>query len=111
MSRFKASQVKEFNGWLTVLPSKSIGTLLDNSVLRIGIALGFASAVQTLRPWSNSARYFVNELGHRMMVATGDARSKQFFIQPISLAIQRGNAASVIGTFPPSAAMEEIFLL
>ncbi|KAF2883374.1 hypothetical protein ILUMI_22787 [Ignelater luminosus] len=70
-----------------------------------------AFAVETLGPWNNSARNFVNELGHRMMVATGDARSKQFFIQHITLAIQRGNAASVMGTFSPSAAMEKIFLL
>ncbi|KAF2891992.1 hypothetical protein ILUMI_14181 [Ignelater luminosus] len=32
-----------------------------------------AFAVETLRPWSNSARNFVNELGHSMMVVTGDA--------------------------------------
>ncbi|KAF2880869.1 hypothetical protein ILUMI_25303 [Ignelater luminosus] len=30
-------------------------------------------AVETLGPWSNSARNFVNELGHSMMVVTGDA--------------------------------------
>ncbi|KAF2894756.1 hypothetical protein ILUMI_11417 [Ignelater luminosus] len=70
-----------------------------------------AFVAKTLGLWSNSARSFVNKLGHRMMVATGDARSKQFVIERISLAIQRGNPASVMETFPPSAAMEEIFLL
>ncbi|KAF2903547.1 hypothetical protein ILUMI_02620 [Ignelater luminosus] len=55
-----------------------------------------AFVVETLRPWGNSARNFVNKLRHRMMVATRDARSKQFLIQRIN---------------PPSAAMEEIFLL
>ncbi|KAF2896322.1 hypothetical protein ILUMI_09853 [Ignelater luminosus] len=73
--------------------------------------LGLPFAVESLGPWSNSVRNFINELEHGMMMATGDAQSKQFFIQRISLAIQRGNAASVMGTFPPSAAMEEIFLL
>ncbi|KAF2904614.1 hypothetical protein ILUMI_01552 [Ignelater luminosus] len=88
-----------------------------NSVLALitlmlqNITDGKSFAVKTLGPWSNSARNFVNELGHTMMVGTEDARSKQFFIQRISLAIQRGNAASVMGTFPPSVAIEEIFLL
>ena len=38
-SRYNASPAKESNGWLTVLPSKFVGTLLDNNTFRISIAL------------------------------------------------------------------------
>ena len=38
-ARFLASTVKESNSWLAALPSKSIGTLLDNNTFRISIAL------------------------------------------------------------------------
>lgn len=38
-ARYNASLVKESNGWLTVLPSKFVGTLLDNNTFRISIAL------------------------------------------------------------------------
>ena len=41
-ARYKASTIKESNAWLTVLPSKYIGSLLDNNTFRIsvGIRLG-----------------------------------------------------------------------
>lgn len=39
IARYKSSIVKESNAWLSVLPSKIIGTLLDNNAFRISIAL------------------------------------------------------------------------
>jgi hypothetical protein len=39
MARYKASLRKESSAWLTVLPSRNIGTLLDNNSFRISIAL------------------------------------------------------------------------
>jgi hypothetical protein len=36
---------------------------------------------------------------------------KTFIFERISLAIQRGNAASIRGTFPDSALLSEIFAL
>jgi hypothetical protein len=36
---------------------------------------------------------------------------KKFLFERISLAIQRGNAASIRGTFPDSAILSEIFVL
>jgi hypothetical protein len=38
-------------------------------------------------------------------------KSKKFLFERISLAIQRGNAASIRGTFPDSAILSEIFVL
>ena len=40
-ARYLASKCKESNGWLNVLPSKTIGTLLDNNTFRISVALRF----------------------------------------------------------------------
>lgn len=39
MARYKSSIQKESNAWLSVLPSKAIGTLLDNNSFRISVAL------------------------------------------------------------------------
>jgi hypothetical protein len=36
-------------------------------------------------------------------VESGDSKSKKFLFERISLAIQRGDAASIRGTFPDSA--------
>jgi hypothetical protein len=41
----------------------------------------------------------------------GDSKSKKFLFERISLAIQRGNAARIRGTFPDSALLSEIFAL
>ena len=42
------------------------------------------------------------ELGHRIRAETGELRSLQFVMQGIAVAVQRGNAAAVRGTSPPT---------
>ena len=45
------------------------------------------------------AATFFRDIGRRIAVATGEPQSTQFlFQQRLSIAIQRGNAASVVGT-------------
>jgi hypothetical protein len=44
-----------------------------------------------------------------LIAESGDSKSKKFLFERISLAIQRGNAASIRGTFPDSAILSEIF--
>jgi hypothetical protein len=46
-----------------------------------------------------------------IIAESGDSKSKKFLFERISLAIQRGNAASIRGTFPDSAILSEIFVL
>jgi hypothetical protein len=41
------------------------------------------------------------------MAESGDSKSKKFLFERISLAIQRGNAASIRSTFPDSALLLE----
>jgi hypothetical protein len=53
----------------------------------------------------------INVIGNRLIAESGDSKSKKFLFERIFLAIQRGNAASIRGTFPDSAILSEIFVL
>ena len=68
-------------------------------------------AVETLGPWGPEADSFVSELGHRLSAKTGDHRSGAFLRQKISVAIQRGNATCILGSFPRDARAAEDFFL
>jgi hypothetical protein len=68
-------------------------------------------AVETLGPFGEEAQDLVKELGRRIYDNTGEIRSKSFLIQRISIAIQRGNAASIFSTIPISSELNEIFYL
>ncbi len=61
-----------------------------------------AIAIETLGSWATEALHFVRELGRRLEVLSGEARATSFLIQTISMAIQPGNAASVIATHAQS---------
>ena len=45
-----------------------------------------------------ATKAFVKELGHRLRQVTGDEMSHHHLVQRLSVAIQRGNCASVLGT-------------
>ncbi|KAH0810441.1 hypothetical protein GEV33_012350 [Tenebrio molitor] len=68
-------------------------------------------AFETLGPWCKETIDFINVIGNRLIAESGDSKSKKFLFERISLAIQRGNAASIQGTFPDSALLWEIFAL
>jgi hypothetical protein len=53
----------------------------------------------------------INAIGNLLIAKSGDSKSKKFLFERISLAIQRGNAASIRGTFTDSALLSEIFVL
>lgn len=57
-------------------------------------------AIETLGTWGQEANSLCQEIGARLARETGDLRSTAFLRQRISLAVQRGNAASVLGTMP-----------
>jgi hypothetical protein len=61
--------------------------------------------------WCKEAINFINVTGNRLVAESGNSKSKKFLFERISLAIQRGNAASIRGTFPDSALLSEIFVL
>jgi hypothetical protein len=68
-------------------------------------------AFETLGPWCKEAIDFINVIGNRLIAESGDSKSKKFLFEGISLAIQRGNAVSIRGTFPDSAILSKIFVL
>ncbi|KAH0810009.1 hypothetical protein GEV33_012782 [Tenebrio molitor] len=110
-----------------------VDTLADSYVLKTSEVSGFAAemackrkhnkyrsiissnyifkglAFETLGPWCKETIDFINVIGDRLIAESGDSKSKKFLFERISLAIQRGNAASIRGTFPDSALLSEIF--
>lgn len=56
-------------------------------------------AFETMGCWGSEALTFVKELGRRLQERGNDARSGYYLMQRLSIAIQRGNATSVMGTF------------
>jgi len=60
-------------------------------------------AIETLGPWGPAGLSFINEVGGRIASVTGDVRAASFLRQRLSIAVQRGNAAAVLGTFAPSS--------
>ncbi|KAH0814781.1 hypothetical protein GEV33_008010 [Tenebrio molitor] len=122
-------------GQLLVWDVTVVDTLADSYVLKSSEVSGFAAemackrkhskyssiissnyvfkglAFETLGPWCKEAIDFINVIGNRLIAESGDSKSKKFLFERISLAIQRGNAASIRGTFPDSAVLSEIFVL
>jgi hypothetical protein len=68
-------------------------------------------AVETLGAMGDEASQFFREVGRRIAAETGEPRSFQFLLQRISVAIQRGNAACVVGTVPQSVMWDDLYYL
>ncbi|KAI5634065.1 histone deacetylase domain-containing protein [Phthorimaea operculella] len=68
-------------------------------------------AVETGGPWAKEAKKFARELGRRLRDRGCDPRSGAYLIQHISLAIQRGNAAGIMGTFEPGNGVQDAYNL
>ena len=55
-------------------------------------------AVETSGVLGEAAEEFVRELGRRLFKITGEPRSREYLLQHISIAVQRGNVAAILGT-------------
>ena len=53
---------------------------------------------------------FLKGLGHRLRQVSGEANSFAYLTQRLSVAVQRGNAASVLGTMKMGSQEEEFFV-
>ena len=60
-------------------------------------------AVETSGVWGEGAQELVSEIGRRITAVNKDVRATCFLRQRISVAIQRGNTACVLGTFPSTS--------
>jgi hypothetical protein len=70
-------------------------------------------AIETLGPWGDDAKKIINEIGQKIQKITNESRSTSYLSQRISIAVQRGNAASVLGTIEDSSnnKLEDIFYI
>ena len=69
-------------------------------------------AVETLGPWCVEAIQFIDILGKLIQENTAESKAKIFLKQRISIAIQRTNAARVMGTFGENyKGLDEIFYI
>ena len=55
-------------------------------------------AIETSGVLGPLSMIFLRELGHRLSAITGDTKCYSYLIQRLSVAVQRGNAASILGT-------------
>jgi len=55
-------------------------------------------AFESLGSMGPETKIFIDLLGSKMRNASGESRSKDYLLQKISIAIQRGNAACILGT-------------
>ena len=54
---------------------------------------------------------FLKELGTRIRTVTKERQSFEFLMQRFSVAIQRGNAACILGTLPSASDLDDIYYL
>lgn len=67
-------------------------------------------AIETLGAFGNNAIEFICELGQRLQIVSKDTRAKMFLLQRLSVAVQRGNAACVLGTLADNDCSAEFFI-
>ena len=67
--------------------------------------------VETSGVLGKQAAQFLKNLGRKLIAATGEPRSSSFLLQRISIAIQRGNSASILATHPKSRGLDQIYLV
>ena len=66
---------------------------------------------ETFGPWGPEAKQLIAEIGRRISDRTGEKRASEFLRQRVSIEIQRGNAACVLGTHGFMRGLDEVFYL
>ena len=66
---------------------------------------------ETMRSWGAGAKSFPTDVSNRVKRATGNPRAMEYLRQRVSIEIQRGNAAAVIGTVENSKEWTDLVLL
>jgi hypothetical protein len=61
--------------------------------------------------WGNEGLAFIKKIGSLIFEKTEEKRSTEFLLQRMSINLQRGNLASILGTLPAGKELDEIFLL
>lgn len=66
-------------------------------------------AIETIGAYGEGAWQFLLELGRRLKIVSQDSRATSFLFQRLSVAMQRGNAACVLGTVADSDSASDFF--
>ena len=76
----------------------------------LGVGYSFTPvAIETLGAMGKKSLAFLKDLGHRVRQHTGEVKAKAYLIQRLSVAVQRGNAASVLGSVGGRSELEDLF--
>lgn len=67
-------------------------------------------AFESLGCMGPETKTFIEKLGSLIRAASGESRSTDYLLQKISIAIQRGNAACILGTMGRNR-VDEFYLL
>ena len=67
--------------------------------------------VETFGSHGPYALEFLKDIGSRVAAKTGEPQAGQFLMQSISMAVQRGNVASILGSFGATDKLDEVFYL
>ena len=68
-------------------------------------------AVETFGAWGPEGANFIKTIGKKIQDLTCEKRSTFFLFQSVSMAVQRGDAASILWTLKSGEKLEEIFYL
>ena len=68
-------------------------------------------AMETLGPWGESSRKFIEELGARITLVSGDKKETSQLFQKISMAVQKGNVISIRGSLPNPRSFNDYYSL
>ena len=68
-------------------------------------------AAETMGAWGPSGMKFIKEIGSRIQQNSGEKRAASYLFQAISMAIQRGNIASIRGSVPNCKTLNELYYL
>ena len=67
--------------------------------------------VETLGALGDEAIALLRDIGQRIAAVTGEPRSHQFLMQRLSVTLQRGNAACILGTVASTIGLDDVFYL
>lgn len=68
-------------------------------------------AIETKGPWGKETTCFLHELASRLRNTTKEDKAGQYLFERVSIAVQRGNAISVLGTLPDSKKLDSIYYI
>ena len=68
-------------------------------------------AIETLGAFGSEGSRFIKNVGQKIQQKTHNKRSTFYLFQSISIAVQRGNAASILGTVKVGKDLDEIYYL